>query len=201
MVWKDQILAHLKGPLISLMKGESTALAFLGKLSGIASLTRCYVQQTEHTGCKILESRHTLPLWSPLDQESFVHGGGHLRSHLPESVWIRPHQVKACGGLHATLQKIRQFSSLPLSLECEKLDGVQEAVKFQEIKCISLDNMTEAELKEALNIIPRHIKKEVKGVMDLQQVRKLAEMGYDFISLDNIMDSAPSAQISMELQI
>ena len=153
-VWSQQTICTLQGPLPALLKAERTALNFFGRLSGIATLTRCYVQQVEHTGCKILDTRKTTPLLRDLEKSAVRHGGGqNHRRNLSEAILIKDNHIQAVGGVSAAITMIRSQNKLPIEIECENITQVQQASALN-VAWILLDNFNDTDLKEALKIIP-----------------------------------------------
>lgn len=199
-IWKDQTVCTIQGPLAGLLKAERTALNFLGRMSGIATLTRCFVQQVEHTGCKILDTRKTTPLLRALEKMAVRHGGGqNHRLNLSDGVLLKENHLRAAGGIKAAVQAARAHSQLPIEVECETLAEVQDAVTMQ-VQWILLDNFTDELTKEALRIIPASIKTEASGGMSLERVKNIAELGVTAISVGAITHSAPTADYSLEFE-
>lgn len=201
MVWAKQTIALLQGPLAALLKGERTALNFLGHLCGVATLTRCFVQKVEHTGCRILDTRKTTPLMRDLEKQAVKHGGGHNhRANLSERILIKDNHIRAAGSIRQALAKARAKGTGPIEVECANLAEVDEAVKAK-VDWILLDNFDDSGLKAALAGIPPGIKTEASGNMNLERVQRVAEMGVSAISVGALTHSAPVADISIEMEI
>jgi nicotinate-nucleotide pyrophosphorylase (carboxylating) len=201
MAWNKQTIALVQGPLGSMLKGERTALNFLGRLSGIATLTKCFVTQVEHTACKILDTRKTTPLLRDLEKAAVRHGGGHNhRRDLSERVLIKDNHLRAAGGVRAAIHQIRRKTQGPIEVECATLAEVDEAVEAR-VDWILLDNFNDEGLKAALARIPAHIHTEASGNMKLERVRRVAEMGVQAISVGQLTHSAPVADISLEMEL
>ncbi len=199
-VLKSQTVAVLTGHLEALLKGERVALNFIGHLSGIASLTRCFVEQVKHTSCQILDTRKTTPLWRSLEKQAVRHGRGHNhRLNLSEAVLVKDNHIAACGDLKTAVQKIRQSFAGPIEVECAELSQVEEAVALN-VDRILLDNMDNSTLEQALALIPKRIQTEASGNMSLDRVRSVAELGVDFISVGALTHSAPCADLSLEFE-
>ncbi|MGZ3723976.1 MAG: carboxylating nicotinate-nucleotide diphosphorylase, partial [Bdellovibrionales bacterium] len=177
-----QTVCWIKSDLLLLLKAERVALNFLGHLSGIATLTRCYVQETRDTDCKILDTRKTTPLLRSLEKQAVRDGGGmnHRRS-LSEAVLIKENHIRASGGLGRAVRSIRAKYRGLLEVECSTLEEVAEAVNNR-VDRILLDNMSNEMTKEAREIIPATIEIEASGNMNLSRIQSVAKLGVDFIS-------------------
>jgi nicotinate-nucleotide pyrophosphorylase (carboxylating) len=187
----------LRGDLIQLLKAERVALNFLGKLSGIATLTRCFVQETKGTSCKILDTRKTTPLWRELEKEAVRTGGGtNHRMNLSQAILVKENHVRAAGSMEKAIAAIRKKTSEPIEIECSTLKEVEIAVN-ERVNRILLDNMTTEQLREARAAVPRQIQVEASGNMRLERIREVAATGVDFISVGALTHSAPVADFSL----
>lgn len=196
-VIERQTLCLLQGDLVGLLKAERVALNFLGRLSGIATLTRCFVNQVKHTSCAILDTRKTTPTLRALEKEAVRDGGGtNHRMNLSRAVLIKDNHLRAAGGLTATVDKLRRKTQVPVEVECTTLDEVEEAVELR-VERILLDNMSNDMMGDALSRIPATIQTEASGNMTLERVKSVAELGVDFISIGALTHSAPTADISL----
>jgi nicotinate-nucleotide pyrophosphorylase (carboxylating) len=196
-ILKKQILCTIQGDLIQVLKAERIALNFLGHLSGIATLTRRFVQQIAHTKTQILDTRKTLPGYRELEKRAVVHGGGNNhRFNLSEAILIKDNHIAIMGGIQGAVTRIRQHSDKPIEVEARSLEEVKEAVNM-EVRRILLDNMSNEMLKEALALIPEEIETEASGNMKLDRVASVAELGVDYISVGALTHSAPSADVSL----
>lgn len=194
---KKQILCTIQGDLIQILKAERIALNFLGHLSGIATLTRCFVQKIAHTKTQILDTRKTLPGYRELEKRAVVHGGGHNhRFNLSEAILVKDNHIAIMGGIPAAVERIRQHSEKSIEVEARTLEEVKEAVKAN-VTRILLDNMSNDMLKEALALVPAHIQTEASGNMKLDRIASVAELGVNFISVGALTHSAPSADVSL----
>jgi nicotinate-nucleotide pyrophosphorylase (carboxylating) len=196
-VLKGQTICEMKGNLLEFLKAERVALNLLGKLSGIASYTRCFVDLVSHTNTKILDTRKTIPLYRELFKKAVVDGGGtNHRMNLSDGVLIKENHIRAAGSLSKAVQKIKTNTDKPIEVETTTLEEVKEAVS-QNVQRIMLDNMTNSMMKEALSLIPESIETEASGNMSLDRVRAVAETGVDFISIGALTHSAPTADVSL----
>ncbi len=199
-ILNQQNICVIRGPIASILKGERVALNFLGHLSGIATLTRCYAEQIKHTKTKILDTRKTLPGLRALEKMAVVHGGGcNHRMSLSDGVLIKENHIEFAGGLAIAVNSIQKESRLPVEVEVRNLDEVRKAVSLG-VWRILLDNMSIDDMREALRNIPAPIETEASGNMTLERVREVAELGVDFISVGALTHSAPCADISLLLE-
>ncbi len=196
-VLKGQTIAVVEGNLIEILKGERVALNFLGHLSGIATFTRCFVNELGKSKTKILDTRKTLPLFRELEKQAVVHGGGANHRHsLSDAILIKNNHITVMGGITNAIETIRSHKLGPIEVEARTLDEVKQAVAANAER-ILLDNMSDDLLKEALSLIPKNIATEASGNMTVERVRRLAGHGLTFISVGAITHSAPSADVSL----
>lgn len=199
-VLAKQCLASVKGPANAILKGERVALNFLGRLSGIASLTRCFVKEVAHTKCKILDTRKTTPGLRQIEKYAVQIGGAmNHRMNLSEAILVKENHVAAVGDMTECLRRIRDRSKLPIEVEVRNLTELQIALKANAER-ILLDNMSDSQLIEALSYIPEEVFVEASGGMVLERVKTVAETGVDFISVGALTHSAPCADISLLIQ-
>ncbi len=196
-VLDKQVVAWLRGDLISILKSERVALNFLGRMCGIATLTRCFVKETEGTKCKILDTRKTTPLLRELEKQAVRAGGGHNhRMNLSSAIMIKDNHIRAAGGIETAIRRIRANCDSPIEVECRTLDEVRTAVK-ERVQRILLDNMTLDQIREARELIPAVIEVEVSGNVTLERVREIATLDVDYISVGALTHSAPIADLSL----
>lgn len=197
-VLQGQAICNITGRLQSLLKAERVALNFAGHLSGVATLTRSFVQQVDGTSCKILDTRKTTPLFRALEKAAVRHGGGtNHRMNLSDAILIKDNHIKACGSLTKAVESAKARSSRPVEVECATLEEVRQAVNCKAERLL-LDNMSLEMMKEALKLIPAGIATEASGNMTLERVRAVAEIGVDFISVGALTHSAPCADLSLK---
>jgi nicotinate-nucleotide pyrophosphorylase (carboxylating) len=196
-VLRGQSVASLYGNLVQILKAERIALNFLGRLSGIATLTRCFVKEIEHTRCQLLDTRKTTPLYRALEKRAVVHGGGHNhRMNLSDAILIKENHQAMAGGLKTAVEKTRKTTKAAIEIEVRSLDEVKEAVNLG-VERILLDNMNDETLAMAVKLVPSSIKTEASGNMTLDRVKRVAETGVDFISVGALTHSAPCADLSL----
>lgn len=197
LVLNQQAVCWIKGDLLKLLKAERVALNFLGRLSGIATLTRCFVQETRGTRCRILDTRKTTPLWRDLEKYAVRAGGGqNHRMNLSDAVLIKENHMRAVGDLTKTVNAIRRNFSGPLEVECRTLDEVDAAVSLR-VARILLDNMSTEQMQAACKRIPPTIEVEASGNMSVARIAEVAAVGVDFISVGALTHSAPCADLSL----
>jgi nicotinate-nucleotide pyrophosphorylase (carboxylating) len=192
-------VALVSGPLRAILTGERTALNFLGRLSGIATLTRSYVDAVEGTGAAILDTRKTTPGLRVLEKHAVRCGGG--RNHrfgLDDAVLIKDNHLRAAGPIADAVASARAATDLPIEIECDTLEQVGEAVAAA-VDAILLDNMTADDLVAAVALVRGRARLEASGGVTLENVRTIAETGVDEISVGALTHSARSLDVSLEL--
>lgn len=198
LILKNQIVCILKGNANSLLKAERVALNFLGHLSGIATLTRCFVDQVKGLETKILDTRKTTPGFRGLEKKAVLDGGGtNHRMNLSDAIMIKDNHIEAIGSITEAVRQIRDKSELSIEVETRNLQEVREAVACK-VKRIMLDNMDNDTIKQAMHLIPYGIEVEASGNMSISRVRSVAELGVHFISVGALTHSAPTADFSLQ---
>jgi nicotinate-nucleotide pyrophosphorylase (carboxylating) len=191
-------LARVFGRARALLSGERLALNLLGHLCGIATLTRRYVDAVEGTGATILDTRKTTPGLRGLEKEAVRCGGG--RNHrlgLFDAILIKDNHLLFAPGLAEAVERARA-TGLPVEVECDTLDQVREALAARADR-ILLDNMTPAELAEAVALTAGRSELEASGGVTLDSVRAVTETGVDFVSVGALTHSARSLDVSLEV--
>jgi nicotinate-nucleotide pyrophosphorylase (carboxylating) len=193
-------VVRVQGTARALLTGERTALNLLGRLSGIATLTRRYVDAIEGTGAEILDTRKTTPGLRGLEKHAVRCGGG--RNHrfgLDDGILIKDNHLRLAGGVRAAVARIRATGTdLPVEVEAETIDDVRDALASG-ADIVLLDNMSIDQLREAVAITDGRVKLEASGGVSLETVRAIAETGVDFVSVGALTHSAPALDISMEV--
>jgi nicotinate-nucleotide pyrophosphorylase (carboxylating) len=194
-------LARISGRTRATLTGERTALNLLGRLSGIATLTRRFVDAIEGSGAEILDTRKTTPGLRALEKYAVRCGGG--RNHrfgLDDGILVKDNHLRAAGGVRAAVELLRAAgSSLPIEVEAETLDDVREALAAGADQ-ILLDNMPPALMREAVALVQGRATLEASGGVSLETVREIAETGVDFVSVGALTHSARSLDVSLELE-
>lgn len=200
-VSKDGAVLVVEGPTISLLTAERTALNFLQRLSGIASLSRRFADAAEAagTGVRIVDTRKTTPGWRALEKYAVRCGGCfNHRSSLGEHVLIKENHINAAGSLAKAVKLSRGFAPhcAKIEVEAETLEDVQEALQAA-AEVILLDNMSPAQIKQAVALINKTAVIEISGGVRLDTVADFALPGVDVISVGALTHSAPAADFSM----
>jgi len=194
------VVARVSGSARAVLTGERTALNLLGRLSGIATLTRGYVDAVRGTDVAILDTRKTTPGLRALEKNAVRCGGG--RNHrfgLDDGVLVKDNHLRAVGSVRAAVDGVRALSELQVEVECDTLEQVVEAVDAG-VDAILLDNMTLDDLRAAVTLVDGRARLEASGGVTLETVRSIAETGVDEISVGALTHSAQSLDVSMELE-
>jgi nicotinate-nucleotide pyrophosphorylase (carboxylating) len=189
----------VSGSLRAILTGERTALNFLGRLSGIATLARRYVDEVDGTGVAILDTRKTTPGLRVLEKHAVAIGGG--RNHrfaLDDGVLIKDNHLRVAASIGEAVERARDATPLPVEVECDTLEQVVEAVDAG-AAAILLDNMSVADLRAAVELAAGRVRLEASGGVNLDNVRAIAETGVDEISVGALTHSARSLDVSLEL--
>ena len=197
-----QVLAMVSGPARALLTGERTALNLLGRMSGIATSTRQFVDAVAETKAVILDTRKTAPGHRWLDKYAVRMGGGqNHRAGLYDMVLIKDNHIDGAGGLRAAVERVRQQygDRYQVEVEVKDLEELQIALKLP-VNRIMLDNMDCETMSEAVRLVNGRIPIEASGNVTLATIRSIAETGVDFISSGALTHSAPVLDISMRLR-
>lgn len=192
-------IARVSGSQRAILTGERAALNFLGRLSGIATLTRRYVDAVAGTGVAILDTRKTTPGLRALEKQAVASGGG--RNHrfgLDDGVLVKDNHLRAAGSVSDAVERLRAATNLPIEVECDTLEQVEEALGAG-ADAILLDNMSPDELRAAVALVRGRARLEASGGVTLDTVRAVAETGVDEISIGALTHSAPALDVSLEL--
>jgi len=197
-VFKTQKIASLYGNLVPILTAERVALNFLGSLSGIATLTDRYVSARRKSHLKILDTRKTMPLYREWIRKAVLDGGGtNHRLNLSDAILIKENHIRIAGSVTAAISQIRAHHQGPIEVEVTNISETREAVAAGAEK-ILLDNMSNSELAQALDLVPDGIFTEASGNMTPERVAELSELDrLDSISVGSITHSAPAADISL----
>ncbi|MHB8894203.1 MAG: carboxylating nicotinate-nucleotide diphosphorylase [Candidatus Geothermincolia bacterium] len=198
-----QNIARIEGSLRAILAGERTALNFLGHLCGIATLTSRLVEIAEPYGVKIMDTRKTSPGMRPLEKYAVAMGGGtNHREGLFDGIIIKDNHIAAAGGLEIAVRRVRNSygDRFPIEVEAATLAEVREAVDSG-ADIIMLDNMDPETAKSAVAIIGGRARTEVSGGVTPENLVTYVALGADAISLGFITHSAPSADLSLELDV
>ena len=194
----DQELCRLHGSARHLLSGERTALNFLQTLSATATQAYQYVKAVEGTGCRILDTRKTIPGLRLAQKYAVRCGGAHNhRSGLYDMILIKENHISAAGSIQAAVDTARRLSpTIPVEVEVENLPQLQQALAAG-VDRILLDNMDIPTLKQAVDITTRRIPLEASGGVNLQTAREIAATGVDYISIGAITKHIRAIDLSM----
>ena len=197
-----QEIVRLRGPVAAILTGERVALNFLQRLSGVATLTKKFVDAVAGTKAKILDTRKTTPGWRMLEKYAVQCGGGlNHRLGLHDMFLIKENHITAAGSIAAAVQKCRALNQQQswnwnLEVEARTLADVEECLR-NNVKHIMLDNMTIAEMQNAVKLVVGRAKLEASGNVSLENVAAIAATGVDYISIGAVTHSAPAMDFSL----
>lgn len=198
-------IIHFTGPTRSLLLAERLLLNIMQRMSGIATMTRSFVDTVEGTSSIILDTRKTTPNLRLLEKWAVRLGGGqNHRFGLFDMILIKDNHVDAAGGIIPALQRAQDYlislgRTLPIEIETRNLDEVRQALEFGKLNRIMLDNFPLEQLREAIGLIGKRVETEASGGITLSTVRQVAETGVDFISVGALTHSYYSMDISMKI--
>jgi len=196
------VLARLEGSLHTILTGERTALNLLGRLSGVATMTRSFVDAIQGTPARIVDTRKTTPGLRLLEKYAVRVGGGHNhRFGLDDGILIKDNHVRAAGGVGEAVTRARNAAphGLVVEVEVTDLSELEEALAAG-ADAVLLDNMTPEMVREAVTRAGGKALLEASGGVTLDNVRAYAEAGVDLISVGALTHSAPTADVSLEVE-
>jgi nicotinate-nucleotide pyrophosphorylase (carboxylating) len=198
-VTKGAVLVDIAGPARALLTGERTALNFLGRMSGIATLTREFVDAVAATSSTILDTRKTAPGLRTLDKLAVQLGGGqNHRTGLFDMVLIKDNHIDFAGSITQAVERVRASGTrLKIEVETRTLDDVREALALG-VDRILLDNMSPDTMREAVAICGGRAKLEASGNVTLDNVLEVAKTGVDYISVGALTHSPVVFDVSLE---
>lgn len=198
----DDLLCEVRGPARSLLSGERTALNFLQLLSGVASITRRFVDAVAGTGAVIMDTRKTLPgLRLAQKYAVSVGGGSNQRIGLYDGILIKENHLAAAGGIAPALAAAgRVAAEVPVQVEVESLVQLETAIDCG-ATLILLDNFTLDEMRAAVVLSNRRAQLEASGGISLEQVRAIAETGVDRISIGALTKHVRAVDLSMRMEM
>lgn len=201
-----EVVAEIDGPLDALLTGERVALNIVMRLSGVATLTRKYVEQIADLPAKLVDTRKTTPGLRLLEKYATTVGGAvNHRMGLDDAVMIKDNHIAAAGGIGKAISRIRQYIPYPLTIEVEteSLDEVEEALQHN-ADIIMLDNMPVDMMHEAVHMIRQQdsrIKIEASGNITLETIRAVAETRVNYISSSAPMTQSSWLDLSMRIRV
>lgn len=201
LVPHDKKICLLKGPLSPILKAERVALNLLQRMSGIATLTRQYVNRVEPYKARIIDTRKTAPGLRWMDKYAVRLGGGfNHRFGLFDGILIKDNHIAAAGSIKNAIESAKSKAphTLKIEVEVEDLAGVEEAIKAG-ADIIMLDNMDPGQMKKAVSFIDGRAIVEASGGISLDTVSDVAESGVDLISVGALTHSAKASDLSLEI--
>lgn len=196
------ILATVSGKGPGILIAERVALNFLQRMSGVATMTRSYVEATAGTSTRILDTRKTMPGLRALDKLAVRLGGGtNHRTGLYDMVLIKDNHIEAAGSITAAVARVRQAGiTLAIEVEIDSLDQLDEALAAQ-VDRIMLDNMDTATMQQAVERVGGRVELEASGGITLPRIPEIAATGVDFISVGALTHSVKALDISLDLKM
>ena len=196
------VIANLTGPAHAILQGERVALNFLQHASGIATLTRHYVDLVAHTKAKIIDTRKTTPGLRQLEKYAVICGGGrNHRFNLSDGILIKDNHIEAAGGITSAVMAAKRNAPHTLKIECEvtTLNQLDEAITAG-VDAVLLDNMDVDMLRQSVELVAGRVVTEASGGVSKDTVVAIAETGVDLISVGSITHSAPAVDISLQFK-
>jgi len=192
-------LMRLSGTARAMLAAERSALNTLQHLSGIATMTRNYVDAIAGTGAVLIDTRKTIPGLRMLDKYAARMGGAqNNRMRLDDGVLIKDNHVAVCGGVAEAVRRAKAAKTgFQVQVEVDRIDQIEPALAAGADRLL-LDNMDPAQLREAVRIVAGRVPLEASGGVTLESIRFLAETGVDFISVGRITQSAPAVDIGLD---
>lgn len=198
---KDTLLCRLSGPARSLLTGERTALNLLQLLSATATVSRQYAEAVAGTGCKVLDTRKTIPGLRKAQKYAVACGGCYNhRIGLYDGVLIKENHIIAAGSIARAIEAARAKSSVPVEVEVESMQELEQAISAKPDR-IMLDNFTLEDMQAAVKLNVGAIELEASGNIDLNNIRSIAETGVDYISIGALTKNVRAVDLSMRIKL
>ena len=196
---------RVTGTAASMVTAERTALNYLQRLSGIATMTKRFVDAVAGTSARILDTRKTTPGWRVLEKSAVVAGGGiNHRMGLYDMVMVKDNHLLAAGSVAALQNSINQLKAdhpdVGVEIEVDRLDQLAEVLKLDGVQRVLLDNMSPDQLREAVSMNNGKLELEASGGITESSIRYVAETGVDFISIGALTHSSPSLDLGFDFQ-
>jgi nicotinate-nucleotide pyrophosphorylase (carboxylating) len=200
-VKQGEVLMTVRGDTRAILLAERTALNFLGHLSGIATLTRTWVNAIAGTTCEIRDTRKTTPGMRLLEKYAVRMGGGtNHRISLSEAALIKDNHIAAAGGVAQAFSKVRaEFPTSEIEIEVDTLDQLREVLPLRP-DVVLLDNMSPAQCAEAVSIVAGATKLEASGGISLENAKAYASTGVNFLAIGALTHSAPVFDIGLDMR-
>lgn len=202
-VVKGDVVARIEGPARAILSAERVALNFLGRLSGIASLTALYAERIAHTKARICDTRKTTPLLRAVEKYAVRCGGGaNHRFGLDDAILIKDNHIAVAGGVREALRAAKGFAGhlVKIEIEVDTLAQLRDVLD-EGADAVLLDNMRPPQLREAVELISGRMVSEASGGVDLQTIAAIAETGVDLISVGALTHSAAVLDLGLDIEI
>jgi nicotinate-nucleotide pyrophosphorylase (carboxylating) len=195
------LLMRIEGNARAMLAAERSALNTLQHLSGIATMTRAYVEAIAGTGAILLDTRKTIPGLRLLDKYAARMGGAHNhRMRMDDGLLIKDNHVAVCGGVAAAVRAAKAADSgLPVQVEVDRVDQIEPALDAGADRLL-LDNMPPEMLREAVALVAGRVPTEASGGVRLDTIRAIAESGVTYVSVGRITQSAPAVDIGLDYE-
>ncbi len=199
---KDSKIMQISGSVLSILTAERTALNFLARLSGIATMTRQFTDKISHTKARLLDTRKTTPGWRLLEKDATRIGGAqNHRTGLWDMFLIKENHIKSAGSITKAVNACRRYMQshgfkVKIEVEAQTPDEVQEALASR-VDQVMLDNMTLEEMRSCVKQVDGRVALEASGNVTLDRVALIAETGVDYISVGAITHSAPAFDFTL----
>ncbi len=200
LVDNGQIIGVIYGDIKAILSGERTALNYLQRMSGIATITKEYMSELEGTKTTLLDTRKTTPNMRPFEKYAVKVGGAvNHRYNLSDGVLLKDNHIGAAGSITKAVKMAKEYAPFvrKIEVETETLEQVREAVEAG-ADIIMLDNMDNDTMKEALKIIDGRAQTECSGNVTKERLKSIAEVGVDFVSCGALTHSAPIMDLSLK---
>jgi nicotinate-nucleotide pyrophosphorylase (carboxylating) len=197
------VVARIDGEARGVLSAERVALNYLGRLSGIASLTASYVAKVAHTGARICDTRKTIPGLRAFEKYAVRCGGGmNHRYGLDDAILIKDNHIAVAGGVAPALRAAKAAAGhlVKIEIEVDTLDQLDQVIA-EGADVVLLDNMSPDMLREAVSRVAGRMKTEASGGVNLQTVAAIAESGVDMISVGALTHSAPVLDLGLDIEI
>lgn len=199
-VKKGQLIGVLYGDIKALLSGERTALNFLQRMSGIATVTNEYAKELEGTNTTLLDTRKTTPNMRPFEKYAVTVGGGrNHRYNLSDGVLLKDNHIGAAGSVTKAIKMARDYAPFvrKIEIETETLEQVKEALEAG-ADIIMLDNMDNDTMKKAVELIGGNAETECSGNVTKERLKEIAAIGVDYVSSGALTHSAPVLDVSLK---
>jgi nicotinate-nucleotide pyrophosphorylase (carboxylating) len=198
---RGDTLMTIKGSAASILSGERVALNFAGRLTGIATMTAAFVEQTNGTTARMTCTRKTTPGLRIVEKQAVLHGGGfNHRYSLSDAILIKDNHIAAVGGIRQVLEAAKAQAShmMAVEIEVDRLDQLAEVLDVGGASVVLLDNMDNDMLREAVAMVGGRLKTEASGNVTLERVASIAATGVDYISSGALTHSARTVDLGLD---